>query len=370
MFDQLSPAMRRALAAARRSNPMEATRVLQEALGVVPVRPPYRHSTVVNGGQESPEGGIPKLRCLADTLTDLRSTRDVSQLRRSRRLVLPEGSAFLQRTIQTSSGGRDFRLFVPSTHRPRGLVVMLHGCKQNAEDFALGTCMNFAADAEGLLVAYPTQARSANAMGCWNWFRPEDQRRDEGEPLILAELTRSLVLEYALGSKVFIAGLSAGGAMAAVMGANYPDLYDAIGVHSGLPCYSAHDVNSAFAAMRGDHQSGQSNASLPATATRLIVFHGSHDRTVAPSNGERLVNSLRWSNPSARVNERHFTSRQRAVKFTEIVEPDGKLSGEAWFVEGASHHWIGGDPAGSFAKAEGPSASTEMVRFFLGRRRS
>jgi poly(3-hydroxybutyrate) depolymerase len=194
----------------------------------------------------------------------------------------------------------------------------------------LGTCMNFAADA--------------------------------GEPLIIAEMTRSITTEYALGSEVFVAGLSAGGAMAVVMGAIYPDLFEAIGVHSGLAGHAAHDVNSAFAAMRGDHRDVPS----PAAATRLIVFHGRQDRTEVPSNGERLLSSLRGSKPSASVNERQFTSGRRIVSFTETVEPDGRPSGEAWFVDGASHHWIGGDPAGSFAKSEGPSASREMVRFFLG----
>lgn len=372
MFDQLGPAMRRALAAARASDPVEATRVLQQALGVTPNHAPDWPPKPASDGQEAPTEAPPRRRRgLGETLDALRSAGDVSLLRRVRPLVLPEGSAFLRRSVMTASGGRDYRLFVPSTHRPRGLIVMLHGCKQNAEDFALGTCMNRAANDEGLLVAYPTQIRSANAMGCWNWFRPEDQTRDTGEPLIIAELTRALIAEFELGSKVFVAGLSAGGAMAAVMGANYPEIYEAVGVHSGLPYRSAHDVNSALAAMRGVPQgrSGHSSAPLPSWATRLIVFHGSQDRTVAPSNGERLISSLRGSNPSAAVNEHNFTSGSHAVRFTEIIEADGKLSGESWFVEGASHHWIGGDPAGSFAKAEGPSASREMVRFFLGQRR-
>ena len=251
MYDRLGPAMRRALAAVRASDPTKATRLLQDALSKAP-----------NEGGASTPSGAPQLASpssvaaarmgLGETLARLRSGADLQPLRPTRTPSLPEGCAFLKRTISTHAGSRDYRLFVPSSSTPRGLLVMLHGCKQNAEDFAVGTAMNLVAEAEGVLVAYPTQPRTANPSGCWNWFRPEDQLRDTGEPHIIAEMTRALLAEYLPGKGAFVAGLSAGGAMAAAMGAIYPDLYEAVGIHSGLPYRSARDVSTAMAAMRGE----------------------------------------------------------------------------------------------------------------------
>ena len=245
---------------------------------------------------------------------------------------------------------------------------MLHGCKQNAEDFAVGTEMNLLAETEGVLVAYPTQAHSANPTGCWNWFRPEDQERDMGEPHIIAEMTRELIAEYRPGQSVFVAGLSAGGAMAAVMGAIYPDLYEAVGIHSGLPYRSARDVSTAMVAMRGQAGINAGRVTYAPILPRQILFHGGADRVVVPSNATAMMEAARRSHPSAQALERRFTSGSRQVKHTELVTQDGMVNAEAWLIEGAGHYWSGGDPQGSYAKPEGPSASREMMRFFLGRR--
>ena len=169
-------------------------------------------------------------------------------------LPLPDGAMFLDLHYSCSAGGRRYRLYVPSTagEGPQGLIVMLHGCTQNPEDFAAGTGMNALAEEHRLLIVYPAQTRGDNSMSCWNWFRPGDQMRDTGEPAIIAGLTEHVRDQYAIpNGRVFIAGLSAGGAMAAVMGETYPELYEAIGVHSGLAYGSANDVMSAFTAMRG-----------------------------------------------------------------------------------------------------------------------
>ena len=368
MFDRLGPAMRQALAAVRASNPMEATRLLQDALENGSAATPLSTDQALPEPTSAvPQGPAPLRLGLGETISRLRSGSDLSSLRPARALNLPDGTAFLKRSITTRSGTRDYRLFVPSCHRPRGLVVMLHGCKQDAEDFAAGTAMNLSAEAEGLLVAYPTQARSANATGCWNWFRPEDQRRDQGEPDIIAAITRAVQNEYSIGRRAFVAGLSAGGAMAAVLAATYPDLYEGVGIHSGLPHGSAWDVTSALAAMRsGPTEHAPRLRAAPSMPPRQIVFHGSRDRVVAPANAQALLDAARRSYPDARVSERSLTAGSRSVKHTAFIAQDQTPQAEFWLIEGAGHYWSGGDPRGSYAKPEGPNASREMIRFFLG----
>jgi poly(hydroxyalkanoate) depolymerase family esterase len=263
---------------------------------------------------------------------------------------IPEGARFLAATHSGPAGAREYRLYIPAAlpeGGPRGLVVMLHGCKQNPEDFALGTTMNAQAEIHGLLVAYPRQTGSHNASNCWNWFRPGDQIAGRGEPGILAGMAREIATSHAVPQgRVFIAGLSAGGAMAAVAGSTHPETFAAIGVHSGLPAGAAHDVISAFAAMRGD-------AATPAAPLpRAIVFHGAADRTVHPRNGARVFEA----------------AREGATPRTDSGPGWTRAStgtAEHWRIERLGHAWSGGDPRGSFTEASGPDASAEMVRFFL-----
>jgi poly(hydroxyalkanoate) depolymerase family esterase len=308
--------------------------------------------------------GGPKIAAL-DSIPGMK-TRDPRQ-------PLRDGAQFLTRSFACEAGGRSYRLYIPASAltQPRGLIVMLHGCKQNPDDFAAGTNMNTVAERHGALVAYPSQPGSANASACWNWFRPTDQRRDAGEPAIIAGLTRQIISEFGLNRRqVFVAGLSAGGAMAAVMGETYPDLYAAVGVHSGLAYGSANDVMSALAAMRGDanvpQPSNRHAGAGAAPSVRVIVFQGSADPVVHPSNAEHIVASaMSRANAGPGLQEKSRSLAGRSYTRTVVADPQGAPLVEYWLVDGAGHAWSGGHPGGSYTDPAGPDASTEMMRFFF-----
>jgi poly(hydroxyalkanoate) depolymerase family esterase len=271
------------------------------------------------------------------------------------------GARYEARRHDTPSGSRDYRLYVPASASgdPAGLLVMLHGCKQDPDDFAAGTDMNTHAERAGFIVAYPGQSGAANAMRCWNWFSPENQRRDAGEPAIIAGITRALIAEFGLeGRPVMVAGLSAGGAMSAVMGATYPDLFTAIGIHSGLPHGAASDAVSAVAAMRGDH--GQTAASAQAVPT--IVFHGDADRTVHPGNATRIAAAI---GPGDTRREAGTSAGGRPFRREILADATGRVRLELWMITGGDHAWSGGSPTGSYTDPDGPDASAEIVRFML-----
>jgi poly(hydroxyalkanoate) depolymerase family esterase len=284
----------------------------------------------------------------------------------------PEGAQFLTRSFVCAAGSRNYKLYIPASaaDQPRGLVVMLHGCKQDSDDFAAGTNMNAIAEAHGLVVAYPHQSNAANPSSCWNWFNPADQARDAGEPAIISGLTRDIMSEFGLGRRqVFVAGLSAGGAMAAVLAETYPDLYAAVGIHSGLAYKAANDVISAFAAMRG-HETARSArpraAALPEHRVRTIIFQGSADRTVHPSNADGVVAAAAAQYGLGEAREESSRSiGGRICTRTVIASLDGVPLVEYWLVNGAGHAWSGGRPSGSYTDEQGPDASAEMVRFFL-----
>ena len=300
---------------------------------------------------------------------------DRADKRRAASTTTPHtGGTFEARRFAEDIGELDYKLYVPAgldtTDAP--LLLMLHGCTQSPDDFARGTHMNALADAHGYVVAYPEQPSSRNATHCWNWFRRGDQQRGSGEPALLAALTRRLVATHRLDERrVYVAGLSAGGAMAAILASTHPDIYAAIGVHSGLPIGLASDVPSALAAMRGGL--ARSSATAHRTALRpvpAIVFHGDEDTTVHPSNGDGVIaqSLVKDGVDVAAAKGAHVECGIAAGgrRYTRTVHTltDGSVAAEHWIIEGGGHAWSGGDAAGSFTDPSGPDASAQMMRFF------
>ncbi|CUH11650.1 esterase, PHB depolymerase family [Jannaschia seosinensis] len=279
--------------------------------------------------------------------------------------ALPEGATFADDSFTCPAGTRRYRTYVPASARDgvTGLVVMLHGCTQTPEDFAIGTGMNALAETHRFIVVYPHQARGDNAQSCWNWFSRGDQQRDRGEPAILAGLTREAIARHGVpDGRTFVAGLSAGAAMAVILGDAYPELFSAVGAHSGLPTGSAKDLPSAYAAMAGQGSPG--NVAGP--AVRTIVFHGSADKTVHPSNGEKIARRALDRGPQQSLqHEESGATSGRSFRHCTTYGTDGTEAVEHWVVEGLGHAWSGGQAAGSYTDAQGPDASAEMVRFFF-----
>jgi poly(hydroxyalkanoate) depolymerase family esterase len=281
--------------------------------------------------------------------------------------IVPEGARFIERTYSSPAGSRAYRLFIPSRYReqPLPLVVMLHGCTQSPDDFAAGTRMNFLAEEQNCFVVYPAQPSQANQSKCWNWFRAADQQRGRGEPSLIAGITRQIMDDYLVDRKrVYVGGLSAGAAAAAVMGATYNDLYAAIGIHSGLACGVATDLPSALVAMR-QGGSGHKVVSGDRPPLPTIVFHGDRDTTVHPNNGGQILEqSVRTTSTQKKVH-RGQVPGGHAYTRTILSDASGRGMLEHWNIHGAGHAWSGGSPAGSYTDPRGPDATREMLRFFL-----
>ena len=281
---------------------------------------------------------------------------------------------FLSASYSNNAGTRAYKLYVPSSYdgQQLPLIIMLHGCTQSARDFATGTGMNAIGEAKGCFIAYPEQSPSANATKCWNWFNPRDQQRDAGEPSLVAGITRKIIDNYEIDTKrVYVAGLSAGGAAAVTMGATYPELYAAVGVHSGLPAGSAVDLGSALTVMRNPKDpSGLPHAAILHGRGRLvptIVFHGDKDTTVHPRNGHHVIDQSRTKVFGDLRSVSHHGHVQGGHSYTRTDHRDaaGRTVLEMWVIHGAGHAWSGGKLDGSYTDPRGPDASSEMVRFFL-----
>ncbi|QHO79354.1 esterase [Bradyrhizobium sp. CCBAU 051011] len=286
----------------------------------------------------------------------------------STRDIVPDRARFIDGSYSNSAGSRAYRLFIPSGYhgQPLPLIVMLHGCTQSPEDFAAGTRMNFVAETQPCFVVYPAQRSEANQAKCWNWFRTTDQQRDTGEPSLIAGITRQIMREYSVDPKrVYVAGLSAGAAAAAIMGATYSDLYAAVGVHSGLACGAATDLPSALLAMRQgggfDHRAVLTDR--PTVPT--IVFHGDRDSTVHPNNGDQVIKQSIEATRTERNVHRGQVAGGHAYTRTVHCDASGRHVFEHWSIHGAGHAWSGGSSVGSYTDPRGPDATREMLRFFL-----
>lgn len=271
---------------------------------------------------------------------------------------------WLESLLPIEGGTRRYRLYVPSAwdgRRRLPLVVMLHGCTQNPEDFAAGSGMNESAEREGVLVAYPEQPATANARTCWNWFDAAHQHAGAGEPAIIASITRAVMVERnADPGRVYVAGLSAGGAMSAIMGVAYPELYAGVGIHSGVPFAAATSVADAPAAMQGKPSGPlaipfRGSARPPA----LIVLHGESDAVVSPANAELIAQQWRAGGSDALRD----SGTTQGYAWRRWRAHDGRV--ELWKVDGLGHAWSGGSTAGSFADPGGPRAADVMLQFFL-----
>lgn len=288
-------------------------------------------------------------------------------------------------------GSRQYKLWIPAAldpQKPAPLVMMLHGCTQRGEDLAAISGMNSLADRERFLVIYPEQSRRANFLKCWNWFEAHHQARGAGEPAILAEVVREMQRLYNVDAdRVYVAGVSAGGAMAVVMGAAYPDLFAAIGVFAGVEFKAATSRTSAFGLLRHGAPDPVRQGRLafeamsvgvrerPKTRMPVIVFQGSHDHRVPRGAADQVI--AQWAETNAcmagssgekadplmeQVREGSVTN---GYTFTRHVYSDGDgLLMEKWIVHGLGHAWSGSPQPSRYGDPKGPNASAEIWRFF------
>ena len=394
MNNTVQTMMREATRLTQAGHVHEATQLIQRVLGGLPVPSAAVELSAHGSTQDHAANDTPTYAPTIDAtplvLDGIVLTRNIHA---SEANVARNGPGeFIDRSYTHGGLTRRYKLYVPPGHAGRvlPLVVMLHGCTQNPDDFAAGTGMNNRAREQGFFVLYPAQSQDASPQRCWNWFKREHQQRGSGEPALLAAMTQAVLQEYAIDARrVYIAGLSAGGAMADIVAAAYPEIFAAVGVHSGLPSGAAGSVAGAFAVMKN----GASASALKAQAGRgdvpftastrgrahrpTIVFHGDQDQTVHPNNGEQIIAALLHNvgttasadqpvsrTASPRVEHGVSIGGRRYARSIHRGERDDVLA-EHWLVQGAGHAWSGGSPKGSYTDARGPDATGEMLRFFF-----
>ena len=325
MLKMNADALRRAIADTRAGKLLDATALIQQTLG--------QHELLARGNARPTPDKVPR---------PARSGRE---------------------TYFCAAGSCEYVLHLPAA-ASNGVLLMLHGCTQTPEDFAIGTDIVDTALAQGLVVVLPAQSRGNNAQSCWNWFSGADQTRGRGEPAMLAGLTAEIAKTNGVsGGRIFVAGLSAGGAMAVILGETYPEIFAGVAVHSGLPYGCARGVNEAFAAMAGTAHRARRKPDRSASPT--IVFHGTADHTVAPSNSAQIIADVLDGTTGQQtqiVANGHAGGRDFTQ--TTTLRADSTPLAEHWQIEGLGHAWSGGNPKGSHTDARGPDASAEILRFF------
>ncbi|WP_428490376.1 extracellular catalytic domain type 1 short-chain-length polyhydroxyalkanoate depolymerase [Rhodopila sp.] len=327
---------------------IDATAAVRRTLGSLNAQAPHARSPHPNPLAPHPGAGFPDW------------TRPAS----SPGSLSAQGGAFNARGFSGPAGTRPYKVYIPTSYagQPVPLVVMLHGCTQSPDDFAAGTRMNKAAEANSFIVAYPAQTGTANAQKCWNWFNPADQQRNGGEASLIAGITRQVIHDFAIDpSRVYVAGLSAGAAAAAIMANTYPELYAAVGIHSGLACGAARDMQSAFTAMQRGNDGARSATGRIVPA---IVFHGDRDTTVNARNADAVIAQTLRGQPLRTQVETAQVPNGHAYTRTSRIDSDGNTLTEQWAVHGAGHAWFGGSRDGSYTDPRGPDATAEMLRFF------
>ncbi|MDO8502525.1 MAG: PHB depolymerase family esterase [Gemmatimonadaceae bacterium] len=284
---------------------------------------------------------------------------------------------FLMQEIATPEGPRRFKLYVPSRYesgRPAPLLVVLHGCTQDPDDVARGTRFNALAEEANMLVAYPEQPQKANGLKCWNWFDPAHQKRNQGEPALIAAITQRVIGDYTVDARrVYIAGLSAGGAMALTTAYAYPEIFAAVAIHSGI-AYGT--VSSPAEAIKAMGAGAADPAGLAAAVVKgmgstryfpAIVFQGASDRSVNVVNASQIVEQLTQSfapRPLEKLSEVSGET-EGGYHFTKQVYGNGCLVVEKWVVSELGHAWSGGSKDGTYTDPKGPDASREMLRFLM-----
>ncbi len=276
--------------------------------------------------------------------------------------------------VYTADGGTlDYKLYLSSKLRVRPpLFVMLHGASQTASDFAIGTRMPEIAEECGGIALFPEQSRSAHPLGSWNWYDARHQVAEGGEPALIVGLTRKIAADHGVDPRrIYVAGMSSGGAMAVILGQAFPGVYAAVGVHSGIPRGAAHDLVSALRTMSSGPSAEPADPLEPSHAVPTIVFHGDNDKTVHPRNAVAvLAQALRQQAATSTSADSRSTGPVpmpggREVTLTTHRRHTKASHAELWIVHGIGHAWTGGSAQGSYTDASGPDASREMLRFFL-----
>jgi poly(hydroxyalkanoate) depolymerase family esterase len=283
---------------------------------------------------------------------------------------------FIVKEIDTADGPRRYKLFIPSGYnkaKPAPLLVVLHGCTQDPDDIARGTRFNEIAGSRGFLVAYPEQPQKYNGLKCWNWFDSAHQSRDKGEPALIASITQRVMHDYSVDSKrVYIAGVSAGGAMALTTAYAYPELFAAAGIHSGIAYAAVTSIANALTAM---HSGAPDQGSLASAVVKAfgsarhfpaIVFQGKADKSVHWVNASQVVSQLVQSYSPENVTRLSTTPGEASgYHFTKTTYGVDRPLIEEWMVDELGHAWSGGSKDGTYTDVNGPDASREMIRFFL-----